>query len=144
MAGHYKQRLENHIQEVLTDLMAREVRDPRVEGVVITAVELNDDFSVAQVFYMRPVGVEADVAAGLRRAAAFLRGEVGRFLRMKTAPELRWREDKSLDRYNRITGILDEDGAAAGGDAAADAGAAGDGDEADAGPDGGAGAADGG
>ncbi|MBN2172227.1 MAG: 30S ribosome-binding factor RbfA [Candidatus Krumholzibacteriota bacterium] len=140
MAGHYKQRLETHIQEVLTDLIAREVRDPRVAGVVITAVELNDDLSVARVFYMRPVGVEADVAAGLRRAAAYLRGEVGRFLRMRTAPELRWREDRSLDRYNRIAGILAEAGAADPADAAATGGAGeGDGD-ADIGSD----AADGG
>jgi ribosome-binding factor A len=99
-----KRRLENHIMEVLSDLLAREVRDPRVEDVVITAVELNDDFSVAKVFTM---GGGPNTLHGLRQAAGFLRGGLGRTLKTKTAPELRFREDHSLDQYNRVEALLD-------------------------------------
>ena len=56
MASHYKQRLENHLLEILADLLDREAKDPRIEGVVLTAVELNEDMSVAKVFYMAPAG----------------------------------------------------------------------------------------
>ncbi len=106
MSGHYKQRLESHIFELLTDLLAREARDPRLEGVVVTAVELNEDNSVAKIFTM---GGGEGAPAGLRKAAAFLRGELGRFLKMRSAPELRFQEDESLDRYNRIEGLLATD-----------------------------------
>jgi len=117
-----KRRLENHIMEVLSDLLAREVRDPRVEDVVITAVELNDDFSVAKVFTM---GGGPNTLRGLRQAAGFLRGGLGRTLKTKTAPELRFREDHSLDQYNRVEALLDvapgaEPAAPAPGEAAGD------------------------
>ncbi|MCB1163296.1 MAG: 30S ribosome-binding factor RbfA [Candidatus Krumholzibacteriia bacterium] len=105
MSDHSKGRLENHILEVLTDLFARELRDPRVEDVVITAVELNDDYSVAKVFVM---GGGETALRGLRKAGGFLRGAVGRTLKMRTAPELRFRADESLERYNRVEELLDE------------------------------------
>lgn len=124
-----KRRLENHIMEVLSDLLAREVRDPRVEDVVITAVELNEDFSVAKVFTM---GGGQNALRGLRQAAGFLRGGLGRTLKTKTAPELRFSEDHSLDRYNRVEALLEADGPAtppaggAGAEAAGEAERAGD------------------
>ncbi|MBM4117359.1 30S ribosome-binding factor RbfA [bacterium] len=111
-----KRRLENHILEVLSELLAREVRDPRVEDVVITAVELNEDFSVAKVFTM---GGGPTALRGLRQAAGFLRGGLGRTLKTKTAPELRFREDRSLEQYNRVEALLEEDRPAAGGEEAA-------------------------
>jgi ribosome-binding factor A len=110
VSDHSKRRLENHIQEVLTDLFARELRDPRVEDVVITAVELNDDYSVAKVFVM---GGGDSALRGLRKAGGYLRGAVGRTLKMRAAPELRFREDRSLDRYNRLESLLDTDAPAA-------------------------------
>ncbi len=109
MAGHYKARLESHIFELLGDLLEREAYDPRLEGVVITSVELNDDNSVAKVFTM---GGAEDSQKGLRKAGAFLRAEIGRKLKLRTAPLLRFHEDTSLDRYNRIEGILTDNPAA--------------------------------
>ncbi len=105
MNDRHKRRLESHIMEILAELMARELRDPRVEGAVVTAVNLNHDYSVARVFVM---GGEANVLIGLGKAAGFLRGSLGRYLKMKSAPELRFETDKSLDRYNRIDGILED------------------------------------
>jgi ribosome-binding factor A len=107
MSGHYKARLESHLFELITELLSQEAYDPRLEGVVITAVELNEDLSVAKVFTM---GGGEDAQKGLRKAAAFLRSEVGKALRLRTAPALRFHEDRSLERYNRIEGILDADG----------------------------------
>jgi ribosome-binding factor A len=116
MSGHYKQRLESHIFELISDLLEREARDPRLEEVVVTGVELNEDYSVAKVYTM---GGGDDAQAALRHAAAFLRSEVGRFLKMKSAPELRFHEDESLERYNRVEELLDEGGGEAGTESAA-------------------------
>jgi ribosome-binding factor A len=117
MSAHYKQRLESHIFELISDLLEREARDPRLEEVVVTGVELNEDYSVAKVYTM---GGGEDAQAALRHAAAFLRSEVGRFLKMKSAPELRFHEDESLERYNRVEELLEEGGVDAGGDSVRD------------------------
>ena len=106
MTGHYKERLESHIFEVVSDLLAKEARDPRLEGIVVTGVELNEDHSVARIFTM---GGDEEGQRALRHAAAFLRAEVGRFLKMKNSPVLRFFADESLDRYNRIQSLLDSD-----------------------------------
>ena len=103
--------------EVLSDLITREARDPRLEGVVITAVALNDDNSVAKIYYM---GGGENVSKGLRNAAPFLRGEVGRYLKMRFAPELRFSYDDSLERYNRLEDMLPETAVENGDDGASD------------------------
>lgn len=105
MSSHTKRRLEHHILEVLTELIAREVRDPRAEDAVVTGVRLNDDNSVARVFVM---GGGEEAIRGLRKAAGFLRGQLGRTLKVRTAPALRFEEDESLDRYNRIESLLED------------------------------------
>jgi len=109
MSGHFKKRLEQQILESLTQLVESEIRDPRVEDMVFTAVELNRDFSVAKVYYMPPVGGDPfEVAKGLHKSGGFLRGLLGRRLRLREAPELRFFSDDSLDRVNRLDEIIDE------------------------------------
>lgn len=109
MAGHFKKRLEQQILETLTQLVESEIRDPRVADLVFTAVELNRDFSVAKIYYMPPVGGDAfEVAKGLHKSGGFLRGLLGRQLRLREAPELRFYDDDSLDRVNRLGEIIDE------------------------------------
>jgi ribosome-binding factor A len=109
MAGHFKKRLEQQILEKLTDLVASEIRDPRVQDMVFTAVQLNKDFSVAKVYYMPPMGGDAyELAGGLHKSAGFLRGAVGRSLRLREAPELRFELDDSLERVNRLDEVIEE------------------------------------
>jgi ribosome-binding factor A len=110
MSAHYKARLESHILELLGDLLEREAYDPRLEGVVVTGVELNEDNSVAKIFTM---GGGEDAGKGLRKASSFLRAEIGRQLKLRSTPLLRFHEDRSLDRYNRIERILTDDPPAA-------------------------------
>ena len=85
-----KARVEHALRDVLTELIASEVRDPRVKAatlLTVTKVELNVDLSVANV-YVSIIGDDdaiADAAiAGLGKAAGFLRGPVGRKLRCST------------------------------------------------------------
>jgi ribosome-binding factor A len=109
-----KQRVEHGLRDVLTEMIAREVRDPRVRAatlITIARVELNVDLSVATV-YVSIVGGDAVVAgalAGLAKAAGFLRGPVGRKLNLMKAPELRFVADPSLDMTEKIAAILRDD-----------------------------------
>lgn len=109
-----KHRVEHALRDVLQDLIATEVRDPRVrEATLLTVskVETNVDLSVAKV-YVSVVGDDATVDGvieGLTKAAGFLRGPVGRELQMQRAPELRFMLDPRIDVSDKLAQILRED-----------------------------------
>lgn len=109
-----KARVEHALRDVLTELIASEVKDPRVHAatlVTVTKVELNVDMAVANV-YVSVVGDDAvadDVIAGLSKAAGFLRGPAARRLALQRAPELRFHLDVSVDMNEKLAAILRED-----------------------------------
>lgn len=113
-----KQRVEHGLRDVLTELISREVRDPRVRAatlITVTRVELNVDLSVAMV-YVSIIGSDAiaDAAiAGLAKSAGFLRGPTGRKLNLQHAPELRFQRDVSIDMSEKLAAILRDDEARA-------------------------------
>ena len=91
MAQPRTQRIESQIQRVLAELIAREVKDPRVGNVTITAVSCAADMgSGARVLHAVCLDAQRreQVAQGLTRAGGFLRGEVGRQLGLRHAPRL--------------------------------------------------------
>jgi len=109
-----KQRVEHGLRDVLTEMIAREVKDPRVRAatlLTVTKVELNVDLSVANV-YVSIIGDDATadgVLAGLAKAAGFLRGPVGRKLNLQHAPELRFLADASIDMSEKLAAIIRDD-----------------------------------
>jgi ribosome-binding factor A len=113
-----KQRVEHGLRDVLTELIAREVKDPRVRAatlITVTKVELNVDLSVAHV-YVSIIGDDATadgVLAGLAKAAGFLRGPAGRKLNLQHAPELRFIADASVDMSEKLAAIIRDDEARA-------------------------------
>lgn len=109
-----KHRVEHGLRDVLTEMIAREVKDPRVRAatlITVTKVELNVDLSVATV-YISIIGDDATadgVLAGLAKAAGFLRGPVGRRLSLQHAPELRFIQDASIDMTEKLAAIIRDD-----------------------------------
>jgi ribosome-binding factor A len=109
-----KTRVEHGIRDVLTELIAADVKDPRVhapELLTISRVELNVDLSVARC-YVSIVGEDAVADAaleGLKKAAGFLRGPIGRRLGLQRAPELRFLVDPSVDMSEKLARIVRED-----------------------------------
>jgi ribosome-binding factor A len=97
------------MQRVLSTLVAREVRDPRVGNITLTAVNVAPDMSTARVFFV-PFGDKhrpEEVAEGLARAAGFLRGEVGRALSLRHAPRLEFVYDQQIERADTLTRLID-------------------------------------
>jgi ribosome-binding factor A len=97
------------MQRVLADLISREVKDPRVGNVTITAVEVAQDLATARIFFVPFAGGRepAEVAAGLARAGGFLRGAVGRQLGLRHAPHLSFVFDDTLDKALHLTDLID-------------------------------------
>jgi len=124
------QRIEAEIQRVLAALIAREVKDPRVGNVTITAVSVAADMGTARVYFtpFASRAPAAEVQRGLTHAGGFLRGELGRRLRLRHAPRLEFVFDESVEGAARLTHLIDQAvagdraGAAAQPDAAGDSG----------------------
>jgi ribosome-binding factor A len=114
MAGPERNRASRVAEAIkieLADLVAREVKDPRVrEGLVtISHVEVNRDLSVAEVGVSILAGQPEAVLKGLRAAAGFLRGPLARRLRLRIAPDLRFHHDQSQALASRLRDIVRDD-----------------------------------
>ncbi len=113
-----KARVEHALKEALQAAISTDVKDPRVRAaalVTVSKVEMNVDLAVANV-YISVVGDDAvadGVVAGLKKAAGFLRGPIGRELNMQHAPELRFMLDVSVDMSAKLAAIVREDEAKA-------------------------------
>lgn len=102
-------KLNELLKRELAVLIRDEVRDHRVGPVTITGVEVARDLGSARVF-VRSVDDESlpETVEGLNAAGPFLRSTLGRTLRMRRVPELRFREDRSLAGARRIEEVLSE------------------------------------
>ena len=107
--GGRLRKIESELQRVLAELIAREVKDPRVGNVTITGVSLAADMSAARIFYAPFASIHApeEVQTGLTRAAGFLRGEVGRRLGLRHAPRLEFVFDDTAEKAARLTGLIE-------------------------------------
>jgi ribosome-binding factor A len=109
MSEARSRRIESEIQRVLAALIAREVKDPRVGNVTITAVKVAADMGTARI-YFTPFASRApseQVRTGLTHAARFLRGELGRRLGLRHAPRLEFVVDESVEGAARLTSLID-------------------------------------
>ena len=95
---------------MISELVAREVKDPRVGNVTITAVSLAADMGVAKIFFtpFASRNPAEQVRIGLTHAAGFLRGEVGRRLRLRHAPRLEFVIDDTADKAAHLTGLINQ------------------------------------
>ena len=102
------QKLGDLIQRELSELLQRELRDPRVGMITITGVDVSPDFSHAKVFFTVLEKQRLDDAReGLRRAAGFLRSQLARRIKLYTTTELRFEYDESVERGDRLSRLID-------------------------------------
>jgi ribosome-binding factor A len=111
-SSHRLERINAIIKEVLSEIVLNEVKDPRVGLVTIVGVRVAPDLSSAKVFFS-VMGDEAQrtlTAKVLRGASGYMRHVIADRIDVRTAPELHWQYDDSLDRAFRIEEILRENG----------------------------------
>jgi ribosome-binding factor A len=107
--GHKRpDRVASMVHSELSRLLREEVSDPRIGVVSITHVRLTPDLKRAMVQVL-PLGGDGDrveLLAGLEAAAGFLRGRVGRALKLRFAPALIFELDDQLEDAVRMTDML--------------------------------------
>jgi ribosome-binding factor A len=106
-------RVAERIRSELMDLLLRgSVRDPAAKDVVVSAVRVTDDLSIARVYVRVLDEIDTDhqegVVEALRRATGFLRRELGHRLQLRHVPALQFYWDDVVDSALRIESILDE------------------------------------
>ncbi|MCQ2486608.1 MAG: 30S ribosome-binding factor RbfA [Clostridia bacterium] len=99
MAGHKSQRTAEDIRRELVAVL-QEIKDPRVAGKILTIVrvDVSGDGSYAKVYISDFNGIDSAKAAAkaLNGAQGFIRGEIGRNLHLRKAPELKFIADDSI------------------------------------------------
>src|SRR5688572_23246833 len=97
-------RINEQLRQEISFLIRDEVRDPRVGMATITDVATSPELDHARV-YITALGSEEEkeaIVVGLRSAAPFIRGQLGRRLRMRRIPELHFELDRNLENALRI------------------------------------------
>lgn len=110
MANKRQDRLNEQFKREIAEVLRTNVRDPRVGLPTVTQVDVTPDLWMARVF-VRPdpsVGATDELMEGLEAAAPFIRRELGKVLRIRRIPELRFEEDRTLEQALRIERILSE------------------------------------
>ena len=108
--GTRPSRVADQLRVEITDLVAREVRDPGIGFLTITHVKVSPDLQVARVYYTTLGDNKArrDTQRALERASPFLRRHIGSRLRLKRVPTLEFFFDQAVERGDRVEQILQE------------------------------------
>jgi ribosome-binding factor A len=104
------ERVSDQIRMEIADILMRRVKDPRVGFVTVTAVDVTADLKQAWVYVtvLQQGAQEAETLDALSRAEGFIRGELGRRLKLRYVPDLKFVKDTSIDRVTRVLNLLDE------------------------------------
>lgn len=98
------------IHEIISGLLIKGVKDPRIGFTTITGVKMTDDLHLATI-YFSVVGDDAakrSTEQGLNSARGFMRKEMGKTLRMRYVPDIIFKYDASGDYGRRIDTLIDE------------------------------------
>lgn len=102
--------MADQIRMEVADILMRKVRDPRLRAVTVTEVSVTNDLRLARVYFTAGLDgmPDREIAAGLTKAAGFIRSELGQRLELRYTPELVFFKDISGPRGDRVLALLDE------------------------------------
>jgi len=109
MTAHNRpERVAHMVQQLLGELFARGMRDPRIGLVTITGVKMSPDLREARVYWTVHGDPEQrkQTAKGLEKARGFLRREIGAELKLRATPDLHFTYDEAIDQGERIEQLL--------------------------------------
>ena len=105
-----QEKINEFLRAEISEIIRREIKDPRLGFVTIMEVEVTKDLRHASV-YVSVMGDDEQKNASLavlRRAAGYIRGEIGRHAHLKVIPELLFKLDTATERGARIFELLQQ------------------------------------
>jgi ribosome-binding factor A len=108
MSGHRPERVSDALRAVIAELLARDIKDPRIGMVTLTRVEMSPDLKHARVFFscLGDEQARERSLAGLRSASGYIKAHAARRLKLRFTPELTFIFDPSLERADRVVTLL--------------------------------------
>ncbi|MFC3106932.1 30S ribosome-binding factor RbfA [Undibacterium arcticum] len=104
-------RVADQIQRDLAEIIAYELKDPRVGMITITEVQVTPDYAHAKVFFTM-LNDDKDAikqtVEGLDKASGYIRGQLGRRLTIHTLPQLHFVHDNSTARGMQLSALIDQ------------------------------------
>jgi ribosome-binding factor A len=99
-------KVADQIQRDLTELIARELKDPRVGMVTIQAVEVTPDYAHAKIYFSMLTGDVTETTEALNQAAGFLRNGLFKRLHIHTVPTLHFLFDRTTERAADMNALI--------------------------------------
>ena len=109
--AHRIERVNNLIRREISELLQRQVKDPRLGNfVTVTEVSASSDLRYAKIFVscIRSEGQKQEMLNGLEAASGFLRNELARRLKLRRIPELSFQWDDSIERGTHLLELIDQ------------------------------------
>jgi ribosome-binding factor A len=104
-------RLGSLIEQIVSELLQRQIKDPRVHGLVsITRVEVSQDISHARIF-VSVMGTEEERRETMRaldHARGFVRSRLGEELTIRHIPDVQFVLDRSIEEGDRVLALLNQ------------------------------------
>jgi len=103
-------RIEDRIQQELSELLIHEVNDPRLKNIFVTGIKVDRELAYAEVYVSAVEGPSrsADVLAGLVSASGFLRRTLSTRVELRAFPRLRFHWDPTPENADHIEKLLSE------------------------------------
>ena len=104
------QRMGAQVLRTLSELLRSEVKDPRLASASLTDVELSRDLSVARVYFslLNPDDEPQPALDALTKASGFLRSKLGRAMKVRHVPELRFAHDDSIAHGSAMSKLIQD------------------------------------
>ncbi len=101
-------RVGDLLLELVSELLRKEVSDPRIGPITLTGVEVSKDLRHARIYFNLLTGNEgkAEVLSGLKSPTGFIRTKVARELKLRFVPTIEFVYDNTQDRARRIEDLL--------------------------------------
>jgi ribosome-binding factor A len=108
--GRRSERVAELVLRELSQLLIRELKDPRLRGITLTRVEMDDDLRHGRVYFSHLEGKPraAGALAGFKSASGFIKREIGKALNLRRTPELEFEFDPGIEHAVRIGALLRE------------------------------------
>lgn len=105
------EKIKKALIREISQIIQHGVKDPRIVGIIsVTDVELSPDYKYAKVF-ISVFGSDEEkqkIIEAIEESSSFIRKEVGRRIRLRHTPELKYVLDDSLERGSKITDLIDK------------------------------------
>ena len=108
--GTRAERIGDQIRAEISDMLARDLHDPGFGFLTLTRVRVSPDLQLARVYYTTLGDAEArrNTERAFGRAEPYIRRQLGRRLRLRRTPELRFLFDESIEQQDRIERLIQE------------------------------------